>query len=205
MGRPARISKEQILQQARLLLRGGLEGFSIRKLANALGTVPTALYNHYESKDALLDAVVADALAEISFQFNNTLPWHESIRQWMMNARATSLEHPELLALVDYSAATPSILSTMKDLSQIMQSAGIEKKESYRQAQSLLWVVSAFSLFEAEFKRTTQSGRYQQSYIDRQFRDISMSLHADNADKLWESTVSREICGLMALANEKNK
>ena len=84
-----------------------------------------------------------------------------------------------------------------------MQQGGIEKMESYRQAQSILWVVSAFSLFESEYKRTQRTGKYLESYIDRQFRDISMSLHADNADKLWESTVSREICGLLALANKK--
>lgn len=201
MGRPARISKEQILLAARRMLRDGVEGLSIRQLAAELGTVPTALYNHYESKEALINAVAEHALTDIAFNFDSSLPWHESIRQWMMKSREKSIEKPELLVLVEYAAAKPVFLLILKNMAELMQQGGIEKMESYRQAQSLLWVVSAFSLFESEYKRTQSTGKYSESYIERQFRDIAISLHADNADKLWESTVSREINGLLALAN----
>lgn len=46
--------------------REGLEGLSLRDIAAQVGVTPMAIYRHFESKDALVDALVLDALAEWS-------------------------------------------------------------------------------------------------------------------------------------------
>jgi AcrR family transcriptional regulator len=46
--------------------REGLEGLSLRDIAAKVGITPMAIYRHFESKQALVDALVLDALAEWS-------------------------------------------------------------------------------------------------------------------------------------------
>lgn len=54
--------RDRILSCACLLyLQDGLDGFSMRKLARALGVTAPALYRHYESKERVLLDVVGEA------------------------------------------------------------------------------------------------------------------------------------------------
>jgi AcrR family transcriptional regulator len=58
---------EAILQAAKAAFeRKGLEGLSLRAIANKVGITPMAIYRHYQNKQALIDALVLDALAEWS-------------------------------------------------------------------------------------------------------------------------------------------
>ncbi len=60
-------TKDQILAAARAAFdREGLEGLSMRDIAKAVGITPMAIYRHYENKQALIDALVLDGLAEWS-------------------------------------------------------------------------------------------------------------------------------------------
>ena len=200
MGRPARISREQILVEARSMLRqGGIAGLSIRQLALVLGTVPTALYNHFGSKEDLLNTVAEIALADIAFAPPASTSWLESLRQWLEATRHTFQEKPELLVLIDYAAGSPFILQTLRQLADLMQLGGIEKIESYRQAQSLLWVVAAFSMFEAEYKKPERTAHYKETYIPREHREIALIMQAANSEALWQSTIKRELQGLANL------
>ena len=55
-------TREQILSEAReLFLRQGLSGFSMRLVAERVGVSATALYRHFDDKDALLASMLADA------------------------------------------------------------------------------------------------------------------------------------------------
>ena len=47
----------------------GLEGFSMRGLAQRLGVVPMALYKHVANKDELLDGMVDIVFGEMEFAF----------------------------------------------------------------------------------------------------------------------------------------
>lgn len=60
-------TREKILAAARKVFeRHGLEGLSLRGIAAKVGITPMAIYRHFESKEALVDALVLDALAEWS-------------------------------------------------------------------------------------------------------------------------------------------
>lgn len=59
--------REKILACAcDLYLEDGLEGFSMRKLARAVGVTAPALYRHYESKDRVLLDVVGEAYRRLA-------------------------------------------------------------------------------------------------------------------------------------------
>src|SRR6185312_12480724 len=60
-------TREKILAAARKAFeRHGLEGLSLRDVAAKVGITPMAIYRHFESKEALVDALVLDALDEWS-------------------------------------------------------------------------------------------------------------------------------------------
>lgn len=59
--------RDKILASAcELYLRGGLEGFSMRKLAKSVGVTAPALYRHYENKEELLFGVVVEAYERLA-------------------------------------------------------------------------------------------------------------------------------------------
>ena len=60
-------TRDKILAAARKAFeRHGLEGLSLRDVAAKVGITPMAIYRHFESKEALVDALVLDALEEWS-------------------------------------------------------------------------------------------------------------------------------------------
>lgn len=60
-------TRDRILAAARKAFeRHGLEGLSLRDVAATVGITPMAIYRHFESKEALVDALVLDALGEWS-------------------------------------------------------------------------------------------------------------------------------------------
>jgi AcrR family transcriptional regulator len=60
-------TKDQILAAARAAFdRGGSEALSLRDIAREVGITPMAIYRHYANKQALVDALVLDGLAEWS-------------------------------------------------------------------------------------------------------------------------------------------
>jgi AcrR family transcriptional regulator len=60
-------TKDQILAAARAAFdRGGADAQSLRDIAREVGITPMAIYRHYENKQALIDALVLDALGEWS-------------------------------------------------------------------------------------------------------------------------------------------
>lgn len=58
------MTKDQILSAAKVVLeREGIDGLTIRKVAERADLSPMALYRHFADKDALLDALMVDGLA----------------------------------------------------------------------------------------------------------------------------------------------
>ena len=60
-------TREAILQNARqMIVAQGIEGFSIRALADSIDYTPGALYKYFSSKEALVDAVRAACFDELN-------------------------------------------------------------------------------------------------------------------------------------------
>lgn len=92
--------REKILEEAcSLFLSDGLEGFSMRKLARAVGVTAPALYRHFESKEKLLHDVLGEAYRRLSHQLYQALegvtPW-ERLRLAGRGYVTFALEHPRL-------------------------------------------------------------------------------------------------------------
>jgi TetR/AcrR family tetracycline transcriptional repressor len=75
-----------------LLDAEGLEGLTMRRLGAALNVQGGALYRHFPSKEALLDAMAEQLLAGVGAPLPSELSWPEQLRELGERLRAALLE-----------------------------------------------------------------------------------------------------------------
>lgn len=90
------LTRERIERAAlELIDRDGLEGFSTRRLGEALGCEAMSIYHHFPNKAHLLDALVERALGEIEPPALDA-PWQEQLRQAARCYRSIAHKYPKL-------------------------------------------------------------------------------------------------------------
>lgn len=107
-GRPRRdevvaLDREQIVAEAlRLIDERGLEAFSLRELARALGVFPTALYWHMPGgRNAVLGAVAATAFTDVVPPAADALDnWENWLRALFVRYRESLRQHPNIAPLL---------------------------------------------------------------------------------------------------------
>lgn len=97
----AALSRERIAQAAlRLIDAHGLAELSTRKLGAELGCEAMAFYNHFPSKEAILDAVVEQMVAKVAIPSGEVGTWVERARLFARSFRALARIHPRAFPLV---------------------------------------------------------------------------------------------------------
>ena len=96
--------RDEILSAAcDLLVTGGLDGLSMRKLATQLGVTAPALYRHYESKETVLVDVVGEAFKVFAQYLYRAVEGRTPIERFKLTGRsylAFALEHPQYYSLL---------------------------------------------------------------------------------------------------------
>jgi AcrR family transcriptional regulator len=119
----------RVLDVARRMLRDdGYASVTMRKLANALGVTPPALYYYFPNKDALLDAVIDDIFGEVSAPGPG--PWQERMRQQMLGVRAAFGPYPWALPhMLSRVGVSPHGLALTEDVLGTMLEAGFTEAQ----------------------------------------------------------------------------
>jgi AcrR family transcriptional regulator len=119
------LSKERVLGAAVALADAqGVEGLSMRKLAQELGVVPMALYKHVANKDELLDAMVDVVVGEIDPPAGGT-DWKTAMRRRVLSARGALLRHPWASRVMESRASpTPAVLAYMDSMIGMLRAGG---------------------------------------------------------------------------------
>jgi len=98
-------NKETILDAAtQLLNQKGIENLSVREIAKAADYSPAALYKYFDSKEAIIRAVIAREnlkLVEKLAQVDRTLSPQERLVELSMQYIDYSLENPQFIALIN--------------------------------------------------------------------------------------------------------
>ena len=101
MARPRKplLSRERIVGTALALVDAeGLEAVSTRRLAAELGVSGPSLYNHFRTKDEILDAVADTVIAKVDLSmFGSGVGWDEALVRWGRSYRAALTEHPNIV------------------------------------------------------------------------------------------------------------
>ncbi|MEO5921930.1 MAG: helix-turn-helix domain-containing protein [Pseudolysinimonas sp.] len=97
-GERAGLSLPAVIAAARAsLIERGVDGLSMRAVAERLGVAPNAIYSHVANKTALLDAVLDDLLGEIPVAGRDLTP-RDGLTAIMRDSFDTLVRHPEFVA-----------------------------------------------------------------------------------------------------------
>ena len=103
-GRPPRLSRPAIFQAAlRLIDEEGAEALTMRRLGAEMGVEAMSLYRHVSSKEALLDGIGGQMLAELELGADDG-DWTVTAQRLMADIRAVARAHPAAFALVGMRA-----------------------------------------------------------------------------------------------------
>ena len=81
------LSRDQIVAAAiRLIDAEGLEGFSMRRLGQALGSGATSVYWHVKDKDQLIDLVLDEILPRSNWTKIQTFPGATAPAAWLASS-----------------------------------------------------------------------------------------------------------------------
>ncbi|MFI5863301.1 TetR/AcrR family transcriptional regulator [Streptomyces sp. NPDC051546] len=106
MARPRKplLSRSRIVEAAGALVDAeGLEAVSTRRLAAALGVSGPSLYNHFRTKDEILDAVADAVSARVDlsmFDAGDGREWQVALRDWAHSYRAALSDHPNIVPVL---------------------------------------------------------------------------------------------------------
>ena len=100
--RKALLTRQRIVETAAALIDSdGLERFSTRRLAAELGVRGPSLYNHFATKDQILDAVADSITAQVDVSYFGAVDWREALRRWGHSYRAALAAHPNIVPYLE--------------------------------------------------------------------------------------------------------
>lgn len=201
VGRPtiAKLDQARIRAAALALVDAdGLDGLSMRRLAAALDVSAAALYFHYPTKDALLEAVAADILADVDTSAF-TRGWETGVRAWARSLRSALAAHPRLVPVLSQAPGRRAdALQRADDVYGGLVAAGWPPREATMIGASAKYVVfgAALGSFAAGF--AADPGLYAERYphLRQAHRLASQAAEVDRES--FEFALERLIAGLRA-------
>jgi AcrR family transcriptional regulator len=170
------LTQARILETALALTdREGLEGLSFRRLAEALGVTPMALYNHFENKQAVLEAILDHVVAIYRPTEHDAATPRAFLLRTFSIFHAAMSEHPSLVPLMHtWLTAGPDSVSMdlMEACLRVLDRAGLEPDAAVRAFYALMSFTLGFCAMEAATRvhRRTDGGpddglrRYQRQF-----------------------------------------
>jgi AcrR family transcriptional regulator len=109
-----------------LLDAQGLDGLTMRRLADRLGSGVMSLYWHVDNKEDVLDLAL-DWVLEYrgSPQTVGSRAWHDDVVHMLEDWRASMLRHPWSALLLPRRTLGPNILGRLELLSRTLSGAGV--------------------------------------------------------------------------------
>ncbi|MFD3821608.1 TetR/AcrR family transcriptional regulator [Streptomyces sp. NPDC058625] len=123
------LSRKRILDTAVALAdEGGVDALSMRRIAQALGVVPMALYKHVANKNELLDGMIDALVGEIDPPAGRA-DWKTAVRRRVLSARRMLLRHPWAPGVIESrmkarATPTPAVLEYLDSMIGIFRSGG---------------------------------------------------------------------------------
>ncbi|MFD4396870.1 TetR/AcrR family transcriptional regulator [Kitasatospora sp. NPDC058478] len=165
MGRPTKalLTRERIaLAALQVVDEDGPDGLTMRALAERLGVKAASLYNHIQSKDALVDTVSELVNDEIDHTPLGDPDWRAGLAAYARGYRAVFLRHPNAIALLARRRVeAASALRGYDALLALLGRAGLGPADAAEVAAALDYLVlgSAMETFTAGFTRAPAAYR----------------------------------------------
>jgi TetR/AcrR family transcriptional regulator, tetracycline repressor protein len=149
-GQRAGLTREAVMAAAHAALaQDGVDGLSMRRLAQRLGVAPNALYSHVTGRDDLIDALLDDTLSEVRPPDPRRGDWRTGIEAIMRRTYAVLVAHPDLvpLYLARRGARGPRAVALGEAMRELLARGGIEGDEASQAMRALIIHTIGFAAF----------------------------------------------------------
>jgi AcrR family transcriptional regulator len=179
------LSREVIVDTAvRLLDADGLDGVSMRRVAEVLGTGPASLYAHVANKDELLELLHDRVIGEIEVPAPDPERWQQQLREVAMSAFRVYSEHNDIARVSLANVPTsPNALRMAEGMMAIMLAGRVPAQVAAYAIDRLALYIAADAYEGTLFsKRRSLAGQSQEEFTQDYFaniREFFSSLPAD--------------------------
>ena len=144
------LTKDAIVKVAlRVLDTHGLDGFSMRRVADELDTGAASLYWHVGSKDGLLDLIFDEVIAEQEVPDPDPERWQEQLKQVARTMRETILRHRDIVRIsIGRVPMGPNALRYSERVLAILRAGGVPDQLAVLGHHLLISVVNGFTMDE---------------------------------------------------------
>jgi AcrR family transcriptional regulator len=180
-GRKRRVLDRDLIVGAALELLDevGLEGLSMRRLADRLGVKAASVYWHVRDKEELLDLVFDRVIGEVEVPNPDPLRWQEQVWEVARRMRRVTNSHRDVARIqLGRFPIGPNALVFSEGLLAILRAGGLPNRASAYFAALLPMYVSAFSLEEASGLKTPGGDEALPEKVLEEIRDYFASLPA---------------------------
>lgn len=192
-GEPA-LTRERIIAAAvELLDAQGVEGLTMRGLADRLGSGVMSLYWHVPKKEDVFDLAVDAVLAYgPSVSLLEPEDWRQDVVHILDDWRASMLRHPWAAALLPRRALGPNILARLEMLSRTLSKAGVADSDLNAAIWSLWNHVMGATITRASFDRSEDDlAAAQQRLADLGERYPTIERSRLLLDSDWDGTFQK--------------
>ena len=150
---PSGLSRERILGVAlEIAEREGVDGLSMRRLAQALDVWPMSVYRYFQDKDALLDAMAAGVVGSVS-RPRRSGSWRAQLHTLLGDANRSIAASPGLAGRLPRGFLTPDALKLSEAGMATLTQAGFSAAEAAGAWRALWSYTFGFATFRVESRR----------------------------------------------------
>jgi AcrR family transcriptional regulator len=126
------LNREAILDAALDVIdKDGPDALTMRGVAEQLGVTATAIYHHFDGRDAVLEGLVDRVCAAMVADAPTSGAWRERLRALLTGMVTRSLDHPAMTvwAITTY-ARKPPVVQLHDALREVLREAGFSKSDA---------------------------------------------------------------------------
>jgi AcrR family transcriptional regulator len=166
-GEPPLSRKRIVATAVELLDAQGLDGMTMRRLADRLGSGVMSLYWHVDNKEDVFDLAL-DSVLEYRGppQMVEPQDWRGEVAHMLEDWRASMLRHPWSASLLPRRALGPNILGRLELLSKALSRAGVADADLNAAIWSLWNYVMGATITRANFDISDDDGAVAQQRLE---------------------------------------
>jgi AcrR family transcriptional regulator len=159
----------------------GLDGLSMRRIADELDTGPASLYWHVGSKDGLLDLILERIIGEQEVPDPAPERWQEQLKEVFRGMRAMILSHRDVVRIsIGRIPMGPNALRWSERVLAILRAGGVPDELAVLGHHLLISAVNGFTIDETGEGGQPPEDHPPDEEIARMARDYVASLPPDH-------------------------
>lgn len=155
-----------------LIDEAGIDGFTMRALADRLDVYPTALYWHAGSKSELLAAASSRVLDEVLLPDEHRMAWGEWINEVGHRCRAALHRHPEIAMIAgSQMVVTATAMPMVERLLGVLERAGFRETDLLDAYNTVIGYILGWTTLELSAEPAGVTEAWREEFSGR-MRDL---------------------------------